>query len=311
MMRSVRTLCLVVAGAVHLPPVLAIDPAPQPDSILRDTLKGDAQLSVAPRWPQSYVGLLPPEAADSRPAAAPPAASGSPVAPACGAALASAPVILGPRDRFAKVAGAAQNVGLALLGQLVSSATGSKSRGMPASGGSEARSPALFKDPIKSKYRGEVKDAPSGIKLDIGAQLAKDGMLLSTRIDSTHGKGTMQEVYLERDDCRRIYPFAEYTYELWGSWSLSVSWTRTESTYQDNKLINQQTTSGGFNRQGGGLLASGDRSSSEMRTSRPGRSASGWVSSSCGAAAAGWASDRRMPAVIAIESNAAAAATAA
>jgi len=38
-----------------------------------------------------------------------------------------------------------------------------------------------------------------------------------------------------------------------------VSWTRTESTYQDNKLVNQQTTSGGFTRSGtfgpGGVAA--------------------------------------------------------
>ena len=94
-------------------------------------------------------------------------------------------------------------------------------------------------------------------RLDMGAQLARDGILLSTRLDSVSGKGTVHEIYLERDDCRRIYPSAEYTYELWGSWSLSVSWTRTESTYENGKLLNQQTTSGGFTRQGQGLLAAG------------------------------------------------------
>jgi len=254
---ALPALACLLAAAPGITPAAAGDATPQPDVILRDTLKGDARLSVAPQWPQGYLGLMPAQAPNAASAAVAPGSSGASGQPLCGATLASAPVILGPRDRFAKVAGAAQSVGLALLGQLVSSGAGHKLQGMPARGGSEAKTPALFKDPIKSKYRGEVKDAASGIKLDLGAELAPDGLLLSTRLDSTRGKGTLQEIYLERDDCRRIYPFAEYAYELWGSWSLSVSWTRTESTYQDGKLINQQTTSGGFNRQGSGLLASG------------------------------------------------------
>jgi hypothetical protein len=36
-----------------------------------------------------------------------------------------------------------------------------------------------------------------------------------------------------------------------------VSWTRTTSTYQDGKLVNQQTSSGGYERSGQQLLASG------------------------------------------------------
>ena len=108
----------------------------------------------------------------------------------------------------------------------------------------------MFKDPIKSRYRNEVKDKPSGVRLDLGAQVTGNELLLSSRLDSVSGKGTIHEVYLERNDCRRVYPVAEYAYELWGSWNLSVSWTRTESTYQNGRLVNQQSTSGGFSRAG-------------------------------------------------------------
>ena len=247
---SLESVALALACAtLGLPQALAAEP-PTLDAVLRDTLKGEARLGFAPEYSQSYLQVLPAAPAGSL------AGATSALAPACGAALASAPVVLAPRDRYAKVAGAAEGMGLAILSHLASAATGGKLDSAPGAA-SQPKSPPTYEDPIKSKYRGSVKDAPSGIRLDMGAQLARDGILLSTRLDSVSGKGTVHEIYLERDDCRRIYPSAEYTYELWGSWSLSVSWTRTESTYENGKLLNQQTTSGGFTRQGQGLLAAG------------------------------------------------------
>ena len=210
------------------------------DPVLRDTLKGEARLVDVPDYSRSYLSLLPPDVSS-----APPAAAGSTppqsTALACGPNLSGTAVVIGPRDQFAK----AKSVGLGLLSQLASAASGGKLSSAPG-GGSKDPAPLLAQDPIKGKFRNEVKDKASGTKLDLGGQLARDGMLLSTRLDSVSGKGTVQEIYLERDDCRRIYPTADYAYELWGSWSLSVSWTRTESTYQDGKLLNQTSTSGGF-----------------------------------------------------------------
>lgn len=236
-------LCLVAAlGAV------TTGQAQSPEALsptLRDTLKGDIRVAEVPSLPQLRVPL----------AGAPIEISGVPEGgPRCGAALASVPLSIGPRDQFAAV----KSAGLGFLGTLASVASGGKFAPGGAKG-PEKKGPPVLKDPIRSKYRAEVKDKPSGIKLDLGAQLEGQQVLLSTRLDSVSGKGTLHEIYLERDDCRRIYPSAEYLYELWGSWSLSVSWTRTESTYEDNKLVNQQTTSGGFMRSGtfgpGGVAA--------------------------------------------------------
>jgi hypothetical protein len=207
-------------------------------AVLGDTLKGEARLSDPPAWPQGSVPLM---------LAAAERVAGEASAPACGARLASVPMPIGARDQFA----AARKAGAGLLSTLASVATGrSLGGGSSAGHGAPASGPPLSKDPIKSKYRNEIRDKPSGIRLDLGAQLAGNDLLLSSRLDSVSGKGTVHEVYLERDDCRRIYPLAEYLYELWGSWSLSVSWTRTDSTYQDGKLLNQQTSSGGFMRTG-------------------------------------------------------------
>jgi hypothetical protein len=234
---SVVVLGAVEMGQAQSPEVLS--------PTLRDTLKGEIRLAEVPALPQLRVPLSPPLTEITGVAAG---------EPRCGAALASVPLPIGPRDQFA----AAKSAGLGFLGTLAAVASGGKFA-PGGSRGAEKKDPPVLKDPIRSKYRQEVKDKPSGIKLDLGAQLDGHELLLSTRLDSVSGKGTVHEIYLERDDCRRIYPTAEYLYELWGSWSLSVSWTRTESTYQDNKLVNQQTTSGGFMRSGtfgpGGVAA--------------------------------------------------------
>ena len=245
MSRSLWVSASSLAAALGM---IALGQAQSPEALsptLRDTLKGDVHLAEAPALPQFRVPLAP---APSE------AVGGADGGPRCGAALASVPLAIGPRDQFAAV----KSAGLGFLGTLASVASGGK-LAPGGSKGPEKKDPPVLKDPIRSKYRGSVRDKPSGIKLDLGAQLDGRELLLSTRLDSVSGKGTVHEIYLERDDCRRIYPMAEYLYELWGSWSLSVSWTRTESTYEDNKLVNQQTTSGGFMRSGtfgpGGLPA--------------------------------------------------------
>lgn len=181
---------------------------------------------------------------------------GTAAAPVCSPALDAAPMVIGTRDQYAKLGGLVKGVGMGLLSKALSSATG----GMLESGdgkGGEAPEPALYEDPIKKKFRSKVKDKASGARLSMGGKLATDGLLLSTRLDDADDKGTLHEVYLEREDCRRIYPFAEYAYELWGKWNLSVSWTKTTSTYQDGKLIDQKTSAGGYQRSGEALLASG------------------------------------------------------
>lgn len=212
-----------------------------------DTLKGGSQLSDPRDVPEKHLGLLPPAESST---------DETPGPPVCTPELAAAPMVIGTRDQYAKLGGLVKSVGMGLLAKALSSATG----GAVQSGGKgkEAPQPALHEDPIKKKFRTKIKDKASGARLNLGGQLAQDGLLLSTRLDDADDKGTLHEIYLEREDCRRIYPFLEYSYELWGKWNLSVSWTKTTSTYQDGKLIDRQTSSGGFTRSGDArLLASG------------------------------------------------------
>lgn len=249
----------------------------------RDTLKGGSKLSTPRPIPEKHLGLLPPEerrddeqlelpddqrTADGggkgtpgqdRPGQETPGqgAGPGPGARGCSPELDAAPMVVGSRDQYAKIGGLVKNVGMGLLSKALSSATGGALQGGGGGKRNEEPQPALHEDPIKKKFRSKVKDKASGAKLSLGGQLANDGLLLSTRLDDADDNGTLHEVYLERDDCRRIYPFAEYAYELWGKWNLSVSWTKTTSSYQDGKLVDQQKSSGGFEKSGKMLLASG------------------------------------------------------
>jgi hypothetical protein len=211
------------------------------NDIYRDTLKGSSTLTDPPMLPEKHLGLLPAEPKDD---------SREPVK--CGTGYSDAPMVVGPRDQYAKLGGLVKGAGMGLLAKALSSATGGAVQ-MDGKGKEEPQ-PALYEDPIKKKFRTRVKDKASGTKLSMGGTMASDGIVLSTRLDSAEDKGTFHEVYLERDDCRRVYPFAEYTYELWGKWQLTVSWTKTTSTYQNGKLLDRQTSSGGFTRSGTTLL---------------------------------------------------------
>ncbi|HYM35423.1 MAG TPA: hypothetical protein VET48_08510 [Steroidobacteraceae bacterium] len=217
---------------------MSVASAEQSAALIEPTLKGGTSFSDPPTLPKKYLGLLPPEKET--------------VAAPCGPQYASMPMAIGDRERYAKLQNAAKGTALGLLGKALSTATG----GVVQSGGKQEKEsqPPLHEDPIPNKQKSKVKDRASGTELKMGGRIASDGLLLSTRIDDIKGKGTVQEIYLERDDCRRVYPIADYTYELWGKWSLSVSWTKTESTYQNGKLIDQQTASGGFFRSGDGFL---------------------------------------------------------
>lgn len=243
------------AAGAQAPPPLATAAL---SNIYRDTLKGSSALTDPPMLPEKHLGLLPAEPNDP---------SREPVK--CGAGYSDAPMVVGERDQYAKLGGLVKGAGMGLLAKALSSATGGKVQ-MDGKGKEEPQ-PALYEDPIKKKFRTRVKDKASGTKLSMGGQMASDGIVVSTRLDSAEDKGTFHEVYLERDDCRRIYPFAEYTYELWGKWQLSVSWTRTTSTYQNGKLVDRKTSSGGFTKQGTTLLdaASGSLPLSDALSKAP------------------------------------------
>jgi hypothetical protein len=203
------------------------------------TFKGDFRFSDPPALPTESLGLL--------------ASEETPAEPLCGPLYAGHATAIGDREKYGRLVGAAKGLGRGLLSRALSSASG----GAVQSGGrgeEDATEPPLYEDPIPKKSTVKVKDRNSRTELRLGGRAAADGIALSTRIEDARDKGTVHEIYLERDDCRRVYPFADYTYELWGEWNLSVSWTKTQSTFRDGNLVDQQTSSGGFTRSGEGFL---------------------------------------------------------
>jgi hypothetical protein len=209
-------------------------------SFVQPTLKGGTRLSSPPRLPSASLGLL-----------APGEETGEVL---CGVQFAANAMPIGDREHFSKLLGAAKGFGMGLLGKALSSATGGSVQPGGRGGDKDANEPSLYEDPIPKKATTKLKDRPSKTELRLGGRVAADGILLSTRLEDVRDKGTVHEIFLERDDCRRIYPFADYTYELWGEWNLSVSWTKTTSTYQNGDLVDRQTSSGGFMRSGEGFL---------------------------------------------------------
>lgn len=225
-----------LAGAVSSRAVQAQDLG----HFAQPTLKGDFRFSDPPALPTEALGLLPAEEGRDE--------------PLCGPQYAGHPTAIGDREKYGRIVGAAKGIGRGLLSRALSSATGGAVQSGGRRGEEESTEPPLYEDPIPKKSTVKVKDRNSRTELRLGGRAAADGIVLSTRIEDARDKGTVHEIYLEREDCRRIYPFADYTYELWGEWNLSVSWTKTESTFRDGNLVDRQTSSGGFTRSGEGFL---------------------------------------------------------
>ncbi len=230
----VATTIVIVSGSLWLPAVAEEDRQFRLDafdSAYRDTMKGNAVFSSAPDYP----GI---------PSDGPPS-----VTEPCGPQLAAAPMVIGSKDSFAEMGGLVKGAGKGLLGKFLSKASG----GMVSSGGGNSDGPDMYKDPIAKKYKTKLKKhRQSGAKLRMGAVLGGDEIHISTRLDKAKNKGTVHNIYLERLDCRRIYPYEEWLYEIWGKWSLSVSWSKTTSTTSNGNRT-ESTQSGGFSAEGESL----------------------------------------------------------
>jgi hypothetical protein len=171
----------------------------------------------------------------------------------CGPEYAAAPMVIGKQDSFAKLGGLVRSTATSLASRLLSTATGGIVRG----GGGRKEKPDLRRDPIKNKHKVEVDDPATDIRLRIGGTLSSDELLLSTRLEKAEGKGTIHGIYIESEDCKRLFPVAYYAYEFWLEWKLTVSWTRTTTHYEDGK-VDRDVSSGGFSDAGSELLASGE-----------------------------------------------------
>ena len=190
--------------------------------------KGGFRHGELPAWPESTIDLAPIRAEVAAQAAT-----------RCATKLAGAPLDLGPAESFA--AKAAKGV----ASQALSSALGFLGAG--ASGGSD-RKPQLYDDPVRHKTT--FTDPTSDTRLELGGFAAKDGILLSARVDKSEGKGTFHTIFLERPDCARLFPTRELGYGLWGKWTLDVSITKTTSTYQNGALTGQSVEHSGWSKSG-------------------------------------------------------------
>jgi len=158
----------------------------------------------------------------------------------CATPLAAAPLDLGDADGFmSDVMGAAAN---AAIGQLVG--------GFLGGGGGSKKKPTLYKDPVKNKYKEKIEHPSGDARIRIGGQAYEDGLLISAKVDKAKGKGTFHTMFLEMPDCTRIWPEKYLGYDLWGSWSLSVSVTTTRSSYQNGELVDRSTSNSSWSRSG-------------------------------------------------------------
>ncbi|MEH6473937.1 MAG: hypothetical protein V7752_22180 [Halopseudomonas sp.] len=157
----------------------------------------------------------------------------------CANELAASSLDIGPKEAW-------------LSSKLKSVAIGALSKALFGFGGSdddyidEPEAPPTVDDPIPESARQAFHDKLSDTELTISGQLTDQGLLLSTGIESAPDKSTFHAVYLERKDCQRTFPDRYLNYRIWLEWSLSVSWTKTESHYENDNLVSQTSTSGGF-----------------------------------------------------------------
>ncbi len=162
----------------------------------------------------------------------------------CGSALAATPLQLGDSKNFMEnmVGGLAQKAAGAAIGKLLGGVFGG--------GGGSKKKPTLYKDPIKKKFKEKFENAAGDTRLQIGGQMAADGLILSANVDKARGKGTFHTIFLERPDCVRIWPDQYLQYKMWGSWSISVSVTRTTRQYRDGELVSESVSRSGWSDSG-------------------------------------------------------------
>ncbi len=158
----------------------------------------------------------------------------------CGTPLAASPLDLGDAESFmGKMLGSAAN---AAIGQLVG--------GLLGGGGGSKKKPKMAKDPVKKKFKDKIEHPGGDARILVGGQAYEDGLLISARVDKAAGKGTFHTMFLEQPDCRRIWPEQYAQYGLWGSWSLSVSVTKTTSSYKNGQLVDRSVSQSGWSKSG-------------------------------------------------------------
>jgi hypothetical protein len=150
-----------------------------------------------------------------------------------------APIDVGPNGKVGSGARAKQKAASTALG-LVGGLLGG------GGGGGSSSGPELASCRVRDKDMTLVSDPETGVMLKLAARRSSDTVTVFAEIAKSPDSGTFQAAYLEAEDGGRLAPKDVRICELWGEWSLSVSWTRT--TYVNDQVVSRQ--SGGWSRQG-------------------------------------------------------------
>jgi hypothetical protein len=139
------------------------------------------------------------------------------------------PIIIGTNSEVGSGARVKQKLAETAGGVLGGFLGGLGGRGMSVGGrGDDLDSdsePELAEDPVPKTAKRIFTDPATGTKIAVGGVMTPDGLVISTTILNSPDKGTFQTVYLMDDAGRRAGPTLYDIYELWGEWTLTVSWT--------------------------------------------------------------------------------------
>ncbi len=163
------------------------------------------------------------------------------------------PIIVGPNNRVGSSARARQRATNAVLGALSNLAGGG------GGGGGGSSGPDLVRCHLGDRESTVFSDPASGVSLRVGARRGRNGVEVYAGVETSPDNGTFQTAFLQNAAGAEQAPRDVGVCGLWGSWSLSVSWTRT--TYENGQVINRE--SGGWERAGQfaipGVVSTSDR----------------------------------------------------
>jgi hypothetical protein len=185
----------------------------------------------------------PPDVWKPRPVPAPPSADGSSLPQdghqtACLPRDGRTPVSIGSN---AKVGSGARATSKA-LSTLAGFAGGFLGGG---GGGGGKDGPPVAKCKIKDKEMTVFTDPATGIAMKVAAKQAGDDVFVFAEVDKSPDSGTFQTAFVDGPGGPRA-PDKVDICDLWGEWSLTVSWTKT--TYVNDQVVSQE--SGGYSKSG-------------------------------------------------------------
>jgi hypothetical protein len=151
-----------------------------------------------------------------------------------------APISIGSNGKVGSGARAKKKV-LSTLGGLAGGLLGGGGGGGGGTGG-----PQLAKCRIKNSEKTVFTDPGTGISLRVGAKRTGDTVVVFADVAKSPDSGTFQGGWVETPDGGTFGPHRADICELWGEWSLTVSWTKT--TYVDGQVVKRE--SGGYSKAG-------------------------------------------------------------